>query len=77
MIGNEENEGVLEITLLGPTLKLEKGTLFSITGGDFSPTINGKNIPRGRPVYLNRDCILKFGPCKTGCRCLFSCSWWF
>ena len=42
-------------------MKLEKGTLFSITGGDFSPTINGKKIPRGRPVYLNRDCILRFG----------------
>lgn len=69
MIGNEENEGVLEITLLGPTLKIERGTLFSITGGDLSPTINGKPIPKGRPVYLNKDSILKFGPSIAGCRC--------
>lgn len=68
LVGNEENEGVLEITLIGPSLKLEKGTLFSITGGNLSPTINGKNIPRGRPVYLNKDCILKFGSCEAGCR---------
>jgi len=69
IVGNEENEGVLEITFVGPSLKLEKGTLFSITGADLSPTINGKKISRGRPVYLNKDCILKFGSCITGCRC--------
>ena len=69
LVGNEENEGVLEITLIGPSLKLETGTLFSITGADISPTINGKKIPRGRPIYLNKDCILKFGVCKAGCRC--------
>ena len=68
IVGNEENEGVLEITLIGPSLKLEKGTLFSITGGDLSPTINGKKVPRGRPIYLKEDCILKFGSCITGCR---------
>jgi len=68
LVGNEENEGVLEITLVGPSLKLEKGTLFSITGGDLSPTINGKKISKGRPIYLNNDCILKFGSCKAGCR---------
>jgi len=67
LVGNEENEGVLEITLIGPSLKLETGTLFSITGADISPTINGKKIPRGRPIYLNKDCILKFGYCKAGC----------
>lgn len=68
IVGNEENEGVIEITLVGPSLKLEKGTLFSITGGNLSPTINDKSVPMGRPIYLNKDCILKFGACKTGCR---------
>ncbi|WP_297421229.1 biotin-dependent carboxyltransferase family protein [Clostridium sp.] len=68
IIGNNENEGVLEITMVGPSLELLKGTLFSITGADISPTINNKPVPMGRPVYLKKDCILKFGPCKTGCR---------
>lgn len=67
-VGNDENEGVLEITMIGPELKLEKGTLFSITGGNISPTIKGRKIPMGRPVYLNEDCILKFGACISGCR---------
>jgi len=68
MVGNEENEAVLEITLIGPSLKLEKGTLFSITGANLSPAINGEKIPMGRPIYLKKDCILKFGSCIKGCR---------
>jgi antagonist of KipI len=68
LVGNNENEGVLEITLVGPSLKLEKGTLFSITGGNISPTINGRKISLGRPVYLNEDCVLNFGHCVAGCR---------
>lgn len=74
IVGNEENEGVLEITLVGPSLKLEKGALFSITGGDLSPTINDKKVPRGRPIYLNKDCILKFGSCRSGCRSYLAAS---
>lgn len=67
-VGNNENEGVLEITMIGPSLELEKGTLISITGGNISPTINEKKIPMGRPVYLKEDCVLNFGACIAGCR---------
>lgn len=67
-VGNNENEGVLEITMIGPSLELEKGTLISITGGNISPTINGKKIPMGRPVYIKEDCVLSFGACIAGCR---------
>jgi biotin-dependent carboxylase uncharacterized domain len=67
-VGNNENEGVLEITMIGPSLELEMGTLISITGGNISPTINGKKIPMGRPVYIKEDCVLNFGACLAGCR---------
>lgn len=68
IVGNDEKEGVLEITMVGPTLQLKKGTLFSITGAFLSPTINNEAVPLGRPIYINEDCILKFGVCKSGCR---------
>lgn len=68
VVGNTEKEGVLEITMIGPSLELEKGTLFSITGGNVSPTINGKKIPMGRPIYLKEACVLNFGACIAGCR---------
>lgn len=68
IVGNEEGEGVLEITMAGPSLQLKRGTLFSITGADLSPTINNMSVPFGRPIYLKEDCTLKFGGCKAGNR---------
>lgn len=72
IIGNEEKEGVLEITMTGPSLELKEGTLFSITGADLSPTINNISVPMGRPIYIKEDCILKFGVSKTGSRSYLS-----
>ena len=68
LVGNEEGEGVLEITLVGPTLLLEEDILLAITGGDLSPTINGQPIPRGRPILVKQGSVLKFGACQSGCR---------
>lgn len=68
VIGNNENEGVIETTLSGPELEIKKGNLISITGADISPTTDGMKIPMNRPVYLKEDCILKFGACLFGCR---------
>lgn len=68
LVGNPEEEAALEITLVGPKLKLEKGTLLAITGGNLSPIIEGKAVPLWRPVYIKQDCILEFGACRTGCR---------
>lgn len=68
LVNNEEDESVLEITLIGPDLQFTRNTLFAITGGDLSPTINGKPVPLWKPVYVSQGSILKFGACKTGCR---------
>lgn len=68
LVGNKEGEAGLEITLMGPSLEIEEGTLLAITGGDLSPTINGEPIPMWRPVYLHKKSVLKFGACKSGCR---------
>ncbi|WP_291718858.1 biotin-dependent carboxyltransferase family protein [Clostridium sp.] len=72
VVGNDENEGVLEITLIGPSLEIPGGSLISITGADLSPSIDGRRVPMERPVYLNEDSILNFGRCTYGCRCYLS-----
>lgn len=72
IVGNDENEAVLEITMIGPVLNLEKGNLISITGADISPTIDGQKVPMGKAVYINEDCVLKFGKCVSGCRAYLS-----
>lgn len=68
LVGNQEDEAVLEITLIGPTLRIEEDCLLAITGGHLSPTIDGKPVPMWRPVYVQKGRILEFGQCQSGCR---------
>lgn len=68
LLDNPENEAVLEFTLIGPTLEFTSETIIAITGGDFSPMINGEPAPMYTAIYMNRGDILKFGSAKTGSR---------
>ena len=68
LVGNEEGEGVLEFSLMGPSLKIEKDMLLAITGGDLLPKIDGKSVPMWRPVYVKKGSTLEFGCCMSGCR---------
>jgi biotin-dependent carboxylase-like uncharacterized protein len=68
LLDNPENEAVLEFTLIGPTLQFTSETIVAITGGDFSPTLNGAPAPMYEAIYVNRGDILKFGSARTGSR---------
>lgn len=72
LVGNDEGEAALEITLIGPSLRIKQDILMAITGGDLSPIVDGVAIPMWRPVYLKQGSILKFGECKAGCRSYLS-----
>ena len=68
LLDNPENEAVLEMTLIGPTLEFTSATIIAITGGDFQPTINGEPAPMYTALYMNKGDILKFGSARTGSR---------
>ena len=68
LLDNPENEAVLEFTLIGPTLEFTSSTIIAITGGDFSPMINGEPAPMYEAIYMHKGDILKFGSAKTGSR---------
>lgn len=68
LVGNNEGEGALEITLFGTTLEFETDELVAITGGDLQPTIDGKDAPMWRPVLIRKGSILKFKSAIYGCR---------
>ena len=75
LVGNDENMPTVEITLLGPTIQFHQDTLIAICGGSFSPTINGKQIPSWRSVFVKKDSLLKFGKCdRDGCRAYLAVS---
>lgn len=68
LLDNPENEAVLEFTLIGPTLQFTSETIIAITGGDFTPTLNGEPVAMYEAIYVNRGDILKFGSARTGSR---------
>ena len=68
LLDNPENAPVLEFTLIGPTLEFTSSTIISITGGDFSPTVNGEPVPMYTALYINKGDVLKFGSARTGSR---------
>jgi antagonist of KipI len=72
LVGNEENEATLEITLMGPYIECKKDALISICGGNLSPTIDGKPVKAWRPVFVRTGSKLKFSGAKKGCRAYLS-----
>jgi antagonist of KipI len=68
LVGNDEGEGALEITLFGTTLYFEKDLLIAITGGDLLATIDGKKAPMWRPILMRKGSVLKFKSAIKGCR---------
>lgn len=68
LVGNQENEGALEITLTGPTLQINEDCIIAITGANMTPMINEDRLPMWRPVYVKKGAIIRFGKCLEGCR---------
>lgn len=68
LVGNEEAEGAIEITVMGPKLRFEKDSLIAICGGNLSPAVDGARIPEWRPVFIKKGCVLTFGREESGCR---------
>ncbi|KIV69696.1 biotin-dependent carboxyltransferase family protein [Bacillus mycoides] len=68
LVGNEENEAGLEITIMGPKLLIKKTTLLAIGGADMEPLLNGERIPLWRPILAEEGSMLCLGKEKSGCR---------
>lgn len=68
LVENEENEAVLEATLLGPKIEFLSEAVIAITGGNLSPEINQQSIEMWRCIYVKPGDVLSFSGAKTGCR---------
>ena len=68
LVGNSLNEAALEITLLGPEIEFQNHSIIAITGGNLSPSLNGKSIEMWRTYSIYKGDVLSFGSCREGCR---------
>ena len=46
LVGNDTNEAVIEITMMGPTMKFTEDEIIAVTGGDLGAKIDGKPVER-------------------------------
>ncbi len=68
LVENTPETPVLEITLLGPTIKIMGDCQIAITGADLSPKVNQQPILLYKTIQLKDGDTLSFGAVKNGCR---------
>jgi antagonist of KipI len=68
LVGNDENAAGLEITMVGPTLRVDTDAIVALCGGDFPVLCEGQRLPLGRPVALPVGSRVAIGAAKSGCR---------
>lgn len=68
LVGNEETEATLEITVVGPTLYFGEAALIAICGAEFAPTIGDAVLPMWRPIWVNAGQTIRFGTARSGVR---------
>lgn len=68
LVGNDEGEGVLEVTMVGPQIVFQNHMVIAITGGNLSPRINGIDIAMWQSMEVKEGDILTFQGLKSGCR---------
>ncbi|QUW21373.1 biotin-dependent carboxyltransferase [Sporosarcina sp. Marseille-Q4063] len=68
LVGNEEGEGAIEVTLFGTSLQFEKDQLIAITGGDLAASLDGEKAPMWRPILVRNGSTLTFKSGTKGAR---------
>ncbi|MBO1911087.1 KipI antagonist, partial [Microvirga sp. 3-52] len=68
LVGNEEGEAAIEVTLFGTSLQFKKDQLIAITGADLAANLDGVKAPIWRPVLARKGSILTFKSSTKGAR---------
>jgi antagonist of KipI len=72
LLGKEAQSALLELHFPASTFLFQQPTVICITGADFTPTINEKNIPLCQPLYIGAGSVLRFAQHRKGARCYVS-----
>lgn len=68
LVGNDENGGVIEMTMLGLSAEFTCNTVIALTGADMQPKLNGEEIPMYETVEVLAGDKLTMGAAKSGMR---------
>lgn len=68
LVGNDENEGVMEVTMMGPSIEFTEDNIIAVTGGDLGAKLNGNPFPRYEAVLVRSGQTLSFAGMFGGAR---------
>lgn len=68
LVGNDEHEAGLEITLLGPIIRFLKPGLVALTGANLGAKLNERNCKPWESFCVDKGDILQFAGLASGCR---------
>ncbi len=68
LVGNGAEQATLEITLQGPELVFQAGTVIALAGADLGATLDGQPLEPLRAVRVRSGAVLAFGKRVRGAR---------
>ncbi len=68
LVGNSAAAATLEVTLVGPELRIDADTTVAVTGADLNATQDGHALSLDTPVQVRRGCVVRFGERRAGAR---------
>jgi len=68
LVGNSPDAAVLEIALVGPTLRATDKCLIAVTGADLSLRVNDVELPPWMTIFVRKGWTIEFGERRSGCR---------
>ena len=72
LLGNDENEAVLEIHFPAPKILFEEDVVIALGGADFGAQINSQKIENWRPFFVEKNQTLSFSQKIRGNRIYLS-----
>lgn len=72
LVGNQNTDAGLEMTLVGGQYRFNQDALIALTGSRFSAAIDGSGIPYFEALQVSKGQHLELGPTDEGARCYLS-----
>jgi len=72
LVRNNPNDACLEMTAIGPELEALRHMQIAITGGGFTPQINGQEVEMWQTLKIENGDLVSFGKVRSGCRAYLS-----
>ncbi|MBF8300090.1 MAG: hypothetical protein HW394_460, partial [Acidobacteria bacterium] len=68
LVGNPPDAATLEVTWIGPELRMEQETRVAVAGADLHATLDGADVPPHAAVQCCSGSVLRFGDRRSGVR---------